>query len=76
MQGIDHFTAIVSPPQSATLAVGRIIKTPTGMPDDSIALRPMMYLTLTVDHRAMDGPQGARFLDEVKHRLEEPCLLL
>jgi pyruvate dehydrogenase E2 component (dihydrolipoamide acetyltransferase) len=76
MKGIDHFTAIINPPQSAILAVGRIIKTPVGMPDDTIKLRPMMYLTLTVDHRVMDGPQGATFLSEVKSRLEEPYLLL
>ena len=76
MYGIDRFNAIVNPPQSAILAVGRIIKTPVGMPDDTIALRPMMSLTLTVDHRSMDGVQGARFLAEVKARLEEPFLLL
>ena len=64
MCGIDHFTAIINPPQSAILAVGQIIKAPVGMPDDTIALRPMMCLTLTVDHRAMDGLQGARFLAE------------
>jgi pyruvate dehydrogenase E2 component (dihydrolipoamide acetyltransferase) len=76
MCGIDHFTAIINPPQSAILAVGRIIKTPVGMPDDTIALRPMMHLTLTVDHRAMDGLQGATFLAQVKSRLEQPYLLL
>ena len=76
MYGVDHFTAIINPPQSAILAVGRIVKTPVGMPDDTIALRPMMRLTLTVDHRAMDGLQSARFLAEVKSRLEQPYLLL
>jgi pyruvate dehydrogenase E2 component (dihydrolipoamide acetyltransferase) len=76
MHGIDHFTAIVNPLQSAALAVGRIIKTPVGLPDDTVKLRPMMCLTLTVDHRAMDALQGAAFLSEVKGRLEEPYLLL
>jgi len=76
MYGIDRFNAIINPPQSAILAVGRIIKTPVGLPDDTIALRPMMGLTLTVDHRSMDGVQGARFLAELKARLEEPFLLL
>jgi pyruvate/2-oxoglutarate dehydrogenase complex dihydrolipoamide acyltransferase (E2) component len=46
------------------------------MPDDTIAPRPMMSLTLTVDYRCMDGVQGARFLAEVKTRLEKPFFLL
>ena len=71
MYGIDRFTAIINPPQSGILAVGRVIKTPVGMPDDTIALRPMLSLTLTVDHRVVDGLQAARFLVEVKNRLEQ-----
>ncbi len=76
MYGIDRFRAIINPPESAILAVGRIIKTPVGMPDDTIALRPMMNLTLSIDHRTMDGVQGARFLAEIKERLEKPYFLL
>ena len=76
MYGVDHFNAIVNPPQSAILAVGRISKTPVGMPDDTIALRPLMSLTLTVDHRSMDGLQGAEFLAQIKQRLEKPYFLL
>jgi pyruvate dehydrogenase E2 component (dihydrolipoamide acetyltransferase) len=76
MYGVDRFNAIINPPQSAILAVGRTIKTPVGMPDDSIALRPMMSLTLTVDHRSMDGVQGAKFLAEVKERIKKPHFLL
>ena len=76
MYGIDHFNAIINPPQSAILAVGRIIKTPLGMPDDTIALRPLMNLTLTVDHRSLDGIHGARFLALIKERLEKPDFLL
>jgi pyruvate dehydrogenase E2 component (dihydrolipoamide acetyltransferase) len=76
MYGVDRFNAIINPPQSAILAVGRTIKTPVGMLDDSVALRPMMSLTLTVDHRSMDGVQGARFLAEVKERIEKPYFLL
>jgi len=72
MYGVDRFNAIVNPPQSAILAVGRVIKTPIGLPDDVVALRPMMSLTLTVDHRTLDGVQGARFLGEVKERIEKP----
>ncbi len=76
MYGVDGFRAIINPPQSAILAVGRIVKTPVGLPDDTVALRPMMSLTLTVDHRCMDGVQGARFLAEIKTLLEQPHLLL
>lgn len=76
MYGIDRFSAIINPPESAILAVGRIIKTPVGMPDDTIALRPMMSLSLSVDHRSMDGVQGAKFLAAIKERLEKPYFLL
>ncbi|MFQ5341511.1 MAG: dihydrolipoamide acetyltransferase family protein [Anaerolineae bacterium] len=76
MYGIDRFNAIINPPQSAILAVGRIIKTPVGMPDDTIALRPMMSLTLSVDHRSMDGIQGSQLLAEIKERIEQPYFLL
>ena len=76
MYGIEHFEAIINPPQAAILAVGRIIKTPVGMPDESVALRPMMGLTLTVDHRVLDGVQGARFLSAIKEKIEKPYFLL
>jgi len=76
MFGIDHFHAIINPPESAILAVGRIVKTPVGMPDDSIALRPLMNMTLSIDHRSLDGMQGAKFLALVKERLEQPYLIL
>jgi pyruvate dehydrogenase E2 component (dihydrolipoamide acetyltransferase) len=76
MHGIDSFRAIINPPQSAIVATGRICKTPVGLPDDTIALRPILTLTLTVDHRCMDGLQAARFLAEIKQFLEQPHLLL
>jgi pyruvate dehydrogenase E2 component (dihydrolipoamide acetyltransferase) len=76
MYGVDQFNAIINPGQSAILAVGRIIKTPVGMPDDSIALRPMMNVTLSIDHRSMDGVQGAQFLALFKNKLTNPYLLI
>ncbi len=76
MYGIERFDAIINPPQAAILAVGRILKTPVGMPDDSIALRPLMNLALTVDHRVLDGVQGARFLSAIKEKIERPYFLL
>lgn len=76
MYGIERFDAIINPPQAAILAVGRILKVPMGMPDDSIALRPLMNLALTVDHRVLDGVQGARFLSAIKEKIERPYFLL
>jgi pyruvate dehydrogenase E2 component (dihydrolipoamide acetyltransferase) len=76
MYGIEVFTAIINPPQSSILAVGSIVKTPVGADDGSISLQPLMALTLSVDHRCMDGLQGAKFLGEIKKLLEEPYLML
>ena len=72
MYGVDQFNAIINPPQSAILAVGRIIRSPFVLPDNTMTIRPVMSLTLTVDHRAMDGVLGAKFLAEIKERLENP----
>lgn len=76
MFGIDRFNAIINPPQSAILAVGRIIKTPTALEDDSVVVKPMGNFTLTIDHRCLDGIHGAKFLRELKSRLEEPYFVL
>jgi len=76
MFGIDRFRAIINPPESAILAVGRIIDTPAGLPDRTITLRPLMNMTLTVDHRSMDGLQGAKVLAKIKELLEQPYLFV
>jgi pyruvate dehydrogenase E2 component (dihydrolipoamide acetyltransferase) len=75
MFGIEHFTAVINPPQAAILAVGAIIKEPAEH-DGQIALRERMRLTLSVDHRALDGAIGARYLQALKALLEKPMLLL
>jgi pyruvate dehydrogenase E2 component (dihydrolipoamide acetyltransferase) len=72
MYGIDQFNAIINPPQCAILAVGRVTKTPVALPDDTVALRPMVSLTLSVDHRVMDGVQAAKFIAEIREGLEKP----
>lgn len=72
MYGVDQFTAIVNPPESAILAVGRIVEVPTKVHGDTIALMPTISLTLSVDHRSMDGVQGARLLHMIKEIIEEP----
>jgi pyruvate dehydrogenase E2 component (dihydrolipoamide acetyltransferase) len=75
MYGIDAFSAIVNPPQAAILAVGRIadrVVPVNGQP----AVQPTMMLTLSCDHRALDGARGAQFLGALADLIEEPLALL
>lgn len=75
MFDIESFTAIINPPESAILAVGKIVDTPVST-EDGIELRPMMNVTLCADHRVVDGATAARFLAELKASLENPYLLI
>ena len=75
MYGVDSFTAIINPPESAILAVGRIVETPVAR-GGAVVVRPVMQLTLSADHRVVDGAAAARFLAELRERLEEPYLLI
>jgi pyruvate dehydrogenase E2 component (dihydrolipoamide acetyltransferase) len=75
MFGIESFTAIINPPESAILAVGKIVDTPMRA-EDGLELRPIMNLTLSADHRVVDGATAARFLAELKATLENPYLLI
>jgi len=75
MFGVDRFDAIINPPQSAILAMGRIRKVPVSSSEDRLIPRPMVTLSLTVDHRAMDGLHGAKFLADLKAIIEEPGAL-
>jgi pyruvate dehydrogenase E2 component (dihydrolipoamide acetyltransferase) len=75
MFGIEQFTAIINPPESAILAVGTIVDTP-GDVDGQLEVRPTMHLTLSADHRIVDGAGGARFLADLKATLENPYLLI
>jgi pyruvate dehydrogenase E2 component (dihydrolipoamide acetyltransferase) len=75
MYGVDAFSAIVNPPQAAILAVGRIadrVAAVNGQP----AVQPAMVLTLSCDHRALDGARGAQFLGALAELIEEPLALL
>jgi pyruvate dehydrogenase E2 component (dihydrolipoamide acetyltransferase) len=76
MFGINRFTAILNPPQAAILAVGRAVKRLEVMDDDRTEIRPMSTMTLTADHRVLDGATAARFLRTVQRVLEHPGLLL
>ena len=75
MFGIESFTAIINPPESAILAVGKMVDTPVKS-GDGIVFRPMIQLTASADHRIVDGVGVARFLDELKLTLENPYLLI
>ncbi len=75
MYGVEEFTAVINPPESAILAVGAIIPTPVVV-DGQVVVRDRMKVTLSVDHRAIDGATAARFLQEVKRLLEEPMGML
>ncbi len=74
MFGVDSFVAIINPPQCAILAVGQVA--PRVVPHgEGIAVRSMMTMTLSADHRVADGVMAARFLGEVKKLLEKPLVL-
>jgi pyruvate dehydrogenase E2 component (dihydrolipoamide acetyltransferase) len=74
--GIDSFSAVINPPQSFILAVGRITKVPVVDHGDQIIVSHRMSLTMSCDHRVIDGALGAEYLKELRHLLENPALLL
>jgi pyruvate dehydrogenase E2 component (dihydrolipoamide acetyltransferase) len=75
MFGIEEFTAIINPPDSCILAVGGIIQKPI-VKDGELAVGNMMKVTLSCDHRVVDGATGAAFLNTVKDILEDPIRIL
>ena len=76
MFGIDNFDAVINPPHGAILAVGRGLKKPLINNDDSISVANLMSLTLSVDHRVIDGALGAALLQSITKYLEDPVLML
>ena len=75
MMGIDEFTAIINPPDSCILAVGNIVPTPV-VENNQVVVRNLLKLTLSCDHRVVDGAVGARFLQTLKTHLENPVTML
>jgi pyruvate dehydrogenase E2 component (dihydrolipoamide acetyltransferase) len=75
MFDVDEFSAIINPPEGAILAVGSVVETPV-VDKGEIRVGRRMKLTISCDHRVMDGVMGARFLQDVKRLLEEPLRLL
>ncbi|MCI5080272.1 MAG: 2-oxo acid dehydrogenase subunit E2, partial [Saprospiraceae bacterium] len=75
MFGIEEFTAIINPPDSCILAVGTIVEKPV-VKDGEIQVGHMMKVTLSCDHRVVDGATGAQFLQTFKAILEDPIRLM
>ena len=75
MYGVEEFTAIITPPQAAALAVGAVTPTPV-VRDGAVQVADFMRITLSLDHRVADGAQGAEFLAEVRRLLEIPAALI
>jgi pyruvate dehydrogenase E2 component (dihydrolipoamide acetyltransferase) len=73
--GVEEFTAIINPPGSAILAIGAIVKEAV-VRNEQIVSRPMMRITLSCDHRVIDGAIAADFMAELKALLEEPAMAL
>ena len=76
MFGVDDFDAVINPPHGAILAVGRGLKKPIVNDDDTISVANVMSLTLSVDHRVIDGALGADLLQSIAKYLEDPVLML
>ena len=75
MLDIEHFTAIINPPESAILAVGAVEEKPVVV-DGNITVRERMSATMSCDHRVIDGATGARFLQALRRLIENPLLLV
>ena len=76
MMGIENFDAVINPPHGSILAVGAGTKKPIVKEDGTISVATIMSLTLSVDHRAIDGALGAKFLARITHYLENPLTML
>lgn len=76
MFGIDNFDAVINPPHGAILAVGAGVKKPVVGKDGELAVATVMSVTLSVDHRVIDGALGAQLLTAIKDNLENPMTML
>jgi pyruvate dehydrogenase E2 component (dihydrolipoamide acetyltransferase) len=75
MFGIHEFTAVINPPEAGILAVGGVEETPV-VEDGQVVVRSRMKMTMSCDHRVIDGALGAAFLGTLKKMLEEPTAIL
>jgi pyruvate dehydrogenase E2 component (dihydrolipoamide acetyltransferase) len=70
MYGVDFFTPIINPPEAAILGVGKITKKPV-IVDGKVEVKPVIMLSLSYDHRIVDGAPAAEFLSRVKEKIEK-----
>jgi pyruvate dehydrogenase E2 component (dihydrolipoamide acetyltransferase) len=75
MFGIDQFTAIINPPEAGILAVGAIEEKPVVV-NGAVEVRQRMRVTMSCDHRVIDGATGARFLQTFRRLIENPLMLV
>ena len=73
---VDHFSAIISPPESGIIAVGSAKKVPVVLPDGTLGVGNRMSVTISIDHRVSDGAEGAEFMKEFRSLIENPMRLL
>jgi pyruvate dehydrogenase E2 component (dihydrolipoamide acetyltransferase) len=76
MLGVEQFTAVINPPEAAILAVGAALAEPLVTAGGEVEVRQVLRLTLSIDHRAVDGATGARFLAQLKDVLEQPLRIV
>jgi pyruvate dehydrogenase E2 component (dihydrolipoamide acetyltransferase) len=76
MFGVEQFTAVINPPEAAILAVGAALPEPVVTADGAVEVHRRMRLTLSIDHRALDGATGAGFLQQLKGALEHPLQIV
>jgi pyruvate dehydrogenase E2 component (dihydrolipoamide acetyltransferase) len=76
MLGVEQFTAVLNPPEAAILAVGAVLAEPVATPEGGVVVRRVLRLTLSIDHRALDGATAAGFLSQLKSTLEHPLQIL
>jgi pyruvate dehydrogenase E2 component (dihydrolipoamide acetyltransferase) len=76
MYGVDNFIAIVNPPSAAIVAVGGAKPTPIAMEDGSVGIATMMKVTLSADHRTVNGAEGGEFMAALREFIENPMRLL
>ena len=77
MFGIRQFRAVINPPESGILAIGTIVRKPVVINErDEVEVRPMLTVTLSADHRVIDGVVAARFLQDLVQGIEVPATLL
>jgi pyruvate dehydrogenase E2 component (dihydrolipoamide acetyltransferase) len=75
MYGIDQFSPIINPPESCILGIGRMVEKQV-VREGTVIIRPMTNLTLSIDHRVLDGVSGSRFLHRISELIEKPLLIM